>query len=143
MRAVAPRIVAIVGIAVVAALTTERADWQPVSLVFALAATMIVADVITIRARKVRISAGLMVQVVAMALLGPAPAAAIGVSAMLIDGLVNRVRPAGVLANMAVFGALGLVGGVLFEVLGTAFGLASHDAAYALLVVPIIFLSRR
>jgi signal transduction histidine kinase len=137
LRPAAPRIAAIVCVAIAAALLSDRADWQPLSLVVALAATMIVADVLAVRARKVRISAGLMVQVVAMALLGPAPAAAIGVLAVVADAVVNRVRLTGALNNVAVFGFLGLVGGVLFEVLGSASALDPRDAAYALLVAPV------
>jgi two-component system, NarL family, sensor kinase len=139
MRPAVPRIVAIVCVAVVAALISDRADWQPLSLVVALAATMIVADVMAVRARRVRISAGLMVQVVAMALLGPAPAVVIGILAAAVDAAVNRVRLVSALDNMAVFGFLGLVGGVLFDVLGAWFALDPGDAAYALLVVPVNF----
>jgi hypothetical protein len=67
-------------------------------------------------------------------LLGPAPAAAIGVAAALADGLVNSVRPRAMLMNMAIFGFLGLAGGVLFNALGAWFDLEPHDTAYALLV---------
>jgi hypothetical protein len=62
---------------VLAALSSDRADWQPMSLAVALGVTMIVADILAVTVRRIRVSAGLMVQVVAMALLGPAPAAAI------------------------------------------------------------------
>jgi signal transduction histidine kinase len=137
MRSAAFRIAAILCVALLATLLSDRADWQPLSLVFALGATMIVADVMSVRARRVRMSAGLMVQVVAMALLGPAPAAAIGMLAMLVDAAINRLRLVSALGNIAVFGLLGLVGGVLFEVGGAAFGVGPRDAAYALLVVPV------
>lgn len=139
MRSAAFRIAAILCVALLATLLSDRADWQPLSLVFALGATMIVADVMSVRARRVRMSAGLMVQVVAMALLGPAPAAAIGMLGVLGDALVNRVRIMATLNNLAVFAFLGLFGGVLFEVLGSLSALDPRDAAYALLVVPVYF----
>ena len=63
-----------------------------VSLVLALAALMILAEAATIGARTIRQSAGLTVLVTAMALLGPAPAVAIAIPAMLGETLVNRVR---------------------------------------------------
>ena len=72
----------------VAALTSERADWQPISARRrARRSSMVVADVAAVSARRIRISAGLMVQVTIMALLGPAPAVAIGL-------LVDRRRVA-------------------------------------------------
>jgi signal transduction histidine kinase len=137
VRRVAPRVAVLACIVAFAGLTSDRADWQPVGLVAALGVTMMVADVLAVTARRVRVSAGLMVQVVAMALLGPAPAAAMGILATIPDTLVNRVWPLAALNNMAIFGLLGLVGGVLFEVLGAAFGLDSQDTAYAVLVLPI------
>jgi signal transduction histidine kinase len=118
-------------------LTSEQADWQPLSLVLALGATMMVADVMSVSARHVRVSPGLMVQVVCMALLGPAPAVAMGILATIPDALVNRIWRLGVLNNMALFGFLGLVGGLVFEQLGAWFGLDRHDTAYAVLIPPV------
>lgn len=134
---VAPRVAAIVSVVSLAALTSERADWRPLSLVLALGATMIVADVMAVAARHVRVSAGLMVQVVGMALLGPAPAVAMGIVAAVPDALINPVSRLGALNNMAIFGFLGLAGGLMFELLGSAFGLDRYDTAYALLVPPV------
>jgi signal transduction histidine kinase len=136
-RQAAPRVLALACIIVVAALTSDREDWQPISLFVALGVTMIVADVLAVPMRHIRMSAGLMVQVVAMALLGPAPAAAIGVAAAVPDAVINRVRPVGALNNMALFGFLGLVGGFAFEIVGGTVGLARDDTAYALLVLPV------
>jgi signal transduction histidine kinase len=98
---------------------------------------MIVADILAVTVRRIRVSAGLMVQVVAMALLGPAPAAVFGIVAALPDAAINHVRPLRALNNMALFGFLGLVGGFMFDVGGAAVGLGPDDAAYALLVLPI------
>ena len=125
---------------VIGAMTSDHADWQPLSLVAALGAAMMVADVMSVRARRLGMSAGLMVQVVAMALLGPAPAAAIGVVASVADYVVNRGRPLAALNNMLVFAFLGLVGGALFEALGGWFSLDTRDTAYALLIPPVYFL---
>jgi signal transduction histidine kinase len=140
VRRAAPRLVALACIIALAALTSGQADWQPMSLVVALGVTMIVADILAVPTRHIRMSAGLMVQVVAMALLGPAPAAAIGIVAAIPDAVINRVRPVGALNNMTLFGYLGLVGGVMFEMVGAAVGLEPDDSAYALLVLPISLL---
>lgn len=125
---------------VLAALTSERADWQPFTLVIALGTLMIVAETISTWARRLRISSGLMVQVTIMALLGPAPAVVIGMLAMAADGRVNRQRLDITLLNMNLFGLLGLVGGLLLEGLGSAFGLDRQDSTYALLVLPVYLL---
>jgi signal transduction histidine kinase len=122
---------------VLAALTSQGDDWQPLSLVIALGTLMIFVETISTWARKLRLSSGLMVQATIMALLGPAPAVVIGMLAMAIDGRVNRRPLEGTLLNMNIFGLLGLVGGLAMGALGTAFGLDREDTAYALLVVPV------
>jgi signal transduction histidine kinase len=120
-----------------AALTSTAEDWQPVSLVLALGALMVLAEAATIGARNVRVSSGLTVQVTIMALLGPAPAVAFAVLALALESVINRVPWPGALANATTFTWVGLVGGVMFVLLGSAFGLDRDDAAYALLVPPV------
>ena len=122
---------------VLTALVSQREDWQPVSLAIALGTLMVLAESVSTWARKLRMSSGLMVQVPIMALLGPAPAAAFGMLAMAVDGLVNRRPLEGTLLNIVIFGMLGLVGGLLMEGLGSAFGFEREDAPYALLVLPV------
>jgi signal transduction histidine kinase len=78
-----------------------------------------------------------MVQVVAMALLGPAPAVAIGVLSNSAEARINRVPLRDALGNVTVFATLGLVGGLGFELLRARYGLERHDTAYALLVMPM------
>ena len=130
----------LVSILAVAALTSDRSDWRPASLVIALTVVMIASELTVTWARKLRMSHGLMVQTTMMALLGPAPAAVAGVISMSIDGRVNRVRPEGLLLNLTVFAALGVLGGLLFEGLGGALELDRDDSSYALLVPPVYVL---
>jgi signal transduction histidine kinase len=120
-----------------ATLSSRSGDWQPVSLVLALAALMALAEAATIGARKIRQSSGLTVQVTIMALLGPAPAVAIAIVAMLAESVVNRVKWPEALTNAAMFAWIGLVGGVLFRLLGDTLQLDREDAAYAVLAVPV------
>jgi hypothetical protein len=68
-----------------AVLTSEPRSWEPVSLVAALTVVMVLADVAVVWARRLRVSAGLLVQTTIMALLGPAPAVAIGVASILVS----------------------------------------------------------
>ena len=130
----------LVSVIAVAALVSERNDWQPFTLVAVLGTVMVVADVAAVSARRLRISAGLMAQVTIMALLGPAPAVAIGLLATLVDSRVNRVNAQYTLHNLFMFAVLGLVGGLLFDVLRDSYGLDRHDTAYALLVLPAYLL---
>ena len=81
-----------------------------------------------------------MVQTTAMALLGPAPAVLIAIVSTLIDARVNRVSLASTMNNLLTFSLLGLVGGVLFEVLGDWLDLGVEDTAYALLALPVYLL---
>ena len=131
------RTVVFASVLLLAALTSAGADWQPVSLIVALAALMIAADALPVPARLIRLSPGLMIQVAAMALLGPAPAVTIGVISTLVESRVNRVPARLAFNNVFVFAALGLVGGLTFEFLRARLGLDRNDTAYAFLVMPV------
>jgi signal transduction histidine kinase len=127
----------IAAVTAVALLSFDSADWQPISLVVALTALMIAADVVPVPARLIRLSAGLLIQVVIMALLGPVPAMAIGVVSILIESRVNRVPVRPAFTNALIYAILGLVGGLVFEGLRGRLGLERDDTAYALLVMPV------
>jgi signal transduction histidine kinase len=123
---------------VAAAATSEAEAWQPVSLVIALAVVMFLADVAVVWARRLRVSAGLLVQVTIMALLGPAPAVAIAVASIfVIDAIIFRVGPTRLVMNLTIVAVLGLAGGLLFEALRDALGIGTDDALYAALVLPV------
>jgi len=119
-----------------AAQTSSAEDWQPIGLVLALGAMMVLADVLPVTARRIRMSAGLMVQVVAMALMGPAPAVAVGVIATVTESIVNRVTLRQAFMNILMFAFLGLVGGIVFDAMRGWLDLGHRDTAYALLVMP-------
>src|SRR3712207_6670521 len=87
------RAAALAGILVVAALISTSESWQPASLVAALTGLMVAADALPVPARLIRLTPGLMIQVVIMALLGPAPAVVIGVASTVVESRVNRVAP--------------------------------------------------
>src|SRR3954467_2267478 len=77
---------------VVAALSSRASDWQPVYLVALLLVLAIGSEAMTIELRRVRMSGSFLALVLAMALLGPAPAAAIGCVSVLADDVARR-RP--------------------------------------------------
>jgi signal transduction histidine kinase len=136
-RQTGARVAALTCVLAVSALLSEPSDWRPVSLVVGLAAAALVADMATFAARRIRISAGLMVQTTAMALLGPAPAAVIGMFATAVESRVHKVRLANALNNIVIFGVLGIAGGVLFDVLRDAVGVDRRSVVYAALLLPV------
>src|SRR5689334_582077 len=94
-----------------AALTSRASDWQPLSLLIALALLTIVSDMIPIEARSLRLSGSFTALVLAMALLGPAPAVAIAMAAILVDAVRHPLPRTLLLANLAAFATYPLVGG--------------------------------
>src|SRR3954468_2971084 len=102
-----------------AVLTSRPEDWAPLSLLgllFVLAAGSELLNVEIIR--DLRLSGSFVAFVLAMALLGPAPAAALMSACMLIDAVVTRSTFDRMLINVGTFAAVGLLGGLTMGVLG-------------------------
>jgi uncharacterized membrane protein len=76
----AAALVAAIGAALIA---SDAADWHPLGLVFVLFALALASDVMSVEMKGLRISGAFFAVVLAMVLLGPAPAAAIGLGATL------------------------------------------------------------
>jgi signal transduction histidine kinase len=136
-RGVALRAVVVAIVVAATAVTSQRSDWEPVTLVLALAAAQVAAEAATVTTRRIRISAGLLVQTTIMAVLGPGPAVAAAFAATLVDWRLNRVSRLATMNNLTTFTVLGLIGGLLFDGAQIWFGLETDDAAYALLVLPV------
>jgi putative nucleotidyltransferase with HDIG domain len=96
-----------------AAATSTTADWHPPGLVAVLLALAIITDLFAVSHEGQRISGSFLALVLAMALLGPAPAVAIGVASVLADHVRARNPPARLLTNLAAFAAFPLVGALL------------------------------
>jgi putative nucleotidyltransferase with HDIG domain len=101
----------------VAVLTSQASDWQPVELVFLLLFLTIGSDLVTMEWRRFRISGSFLAFVLCMALLGPAPAAAIGAAVGLVDLVVAPRRWDKSLNTLVVLATFPLVGGVLINLL--------------------------
>jgi signal transduction histidine kinase len=140
-----PRIAVVGSVAViavsgtVAVLTSQSADWTPISLVVVLAGFQVCSELLAIRSARpgaapwaTNSSAPL---VLLMVLAGPAPAAAVGALGLFVDDV--RVRP-GWLArftNHANFLAFTVSGGLLARWIGGALGIDPSDPGFALLVL--------
>jgi putative nucleotidyltransferase with HDIG domain len=111
--------IAVLGTAgTVAVLSSSAADWEPYELFFLLLVLAVGSDVMTVELRGIRITGCFLALVLAMALLGPAPAAAIGAISSLIDGVVSRRSRRQAFSNVVDFTAFPVVGGLLIELMG-------------------------
>src|SRR6188472_1133587 len=100
---------------IVAALESSASDWEPAPLVGVLLALALATDWFAVSYGGQRISGSFLALVLAMALLGPAPATAIGIASVLFDHVRARNPPPLLLANLAAFATFPLVGGLLIQ----------------------------
>jgi len=96
-----------------AAALSRPQEWHPLSLVGLLLALALVAERLEFEIRGQHLSASLVVLVLAMSLLGPAPAVAFGIVVTLPNSLVRRLSPALWLSNLSAFASFPLVGGLI------------------------------
>ena len=108
----------LVGAVTLAAITSRSGDWTPLWLVATLLALAIFSDALGQQAGRLRISGSFSALVLAMALLGPGPAVAIGIATTLADALQRRLKWRLLLSNLAVWTTFPLVGGLVIRWLG-------------------------
>jgi putative nucleotidyltransferase with HDIG domain len=125
------------GALVTAALTSAPADWQPWELVVVLLALALTTDWFAVSHGSQRISGSFLALVLAMSLLGPAPATAIGVASVLFDHLRARNPLPLLLANLAAFATFPLVGGLLIDWADVD----QKSAAFPLLVIGVFLVT--
>jgi putative nucleotidyltransferase with HDIG domain len=107
--------VALLGCSVVGiALAWDAADWDPLGLWVLLLVVALVSDFLAIRiSSNVRISASFVAIVLAMALLGPAPAALLGLATTIPDLAFRGQNNNDKLADLAGWMAFPLIGGLV------------------------------
>ena len=101
------------GAVAVAVLTSRAADWQPIELVAMLLVLSVVGEWLTITIGSQSVSAGFVALVLAMTLLGPAPAVAIGVVAIAADSLARRASAVACLSNFTTYSVYLVLGALL------------------------------
>ncbi|HYM59190.1 MAG TPA: hypothetical protein VES79_14610, partial [Solirubrobacteraceae bacterium] len=116
------------------AATSQAEDWSPPGLVLILLGLTLVSDALAVRHRSQRISGSFLGLVLAMALLGPAPAVAIGVVSTLVDHVRARLPLPKLITNLATYATFPLVGALLIERLTAIRDLESDDVSFALVV---------
>jgi putative nucleotidyltransferase with HDIG domain len=134
LRALAVLNVVLLVAAIAAAAATSRtSDWHPEGLVVLLAVLALVSDAVAITARGMRLSGSFIALVLAMALLGPAPAVLLGLLVIVVY-TIRGPRPAFplVLNNLATYAVFPVVGALLIRWL--AEGLDRQGAEFAVIV---------
>jgi putative nucleotidyltransferase with HDIG domain len=125
----------------VAAVSSSAADWQPLSLVLVLLVLALTSDLFAVSLGGQRISGSFLALVLAAALLGPAPATAIGVAAVLFDHVRARNPVGRLVANLAAFATFPLVGGLLFSWELDASDVPLESPAFPLLVFAVFLVT--
>ena len=119
-----------------AIVANQAADWDPIELVLLLFVLAVGSDMLTVEVRSVRVSGAFLALVLAMALLGPAPAAVIGGLSALIDAIVARRRWDGAINNVVTWATFPVVGALL---MGATFGHGPVPSADALPFAAAVF----
>jgi putative nucleotidyltransferase with HDIG domain len=96
-----------------AALTSTGADWRPPELVALLLALSVIGERLELTVGSQSLSAGFVALVLAMTLLGPAPAVAIAMVAITVDSVSRRPSLQVCLSNAATYAAFALLGAML------------------------------
>ncbi len=124
------------GSGIAAALLSDREDWE-LSLFALLLGVSVASAAFELETKRFKVSAAFLSLVLAMTLLGPAPAACIGVLAMTYRSVARRSPWQSCLANLSTYAFFPLVGGLAFELIGGPALLESNPATYFLLVFAV------
>jgi putative nucleotidyltransferase with HDIG domain len=133
-RLLACEVLVLIVAGVVAAVDSTTDQWRPPELFFVLLALALASDVLAVQRRVQRISGSFLALVLAMALLGPAPAAVIGVTAVLVDQVSARNPLPRLITNLATWATFPLVGGLLIDWAVSTFDIAETDFAFYVLI---------
>src|SRR3954469_3278945 len=118
---------------VTAVLTSSARDWRPLPLLAVLACLAIGSHLFPFETGNVRICGSFMSMILAMTLLGPAPAVAIALTAVVVDTIrTRRSDHFMVLIDLGAFAVFPVVGGLLLSSIDQS--VARPGAAYAVAV---------
>jgi putative nucleotidyltransferase with HDIG domain len=132
----------ILAAALLGAVETSRAeDWAPLSLIALLFVLATASEMMPLEIRGVRLSGSFVSMVLAMALLGPAPAVAIAAGCALVDTIATRRSIDRALVNLATYSTFSLAGGVAIAALVGDFDPLYGDALWFAGAVFSVFLA--
>jgi putative nucleotidyltransferase with HDIG domain len=107
----------LVGAVGAAAWMSSPEEWQPLELVVLLLALALVGQRLIVEIRGQHLTASFIAVVLAMSLLGPAPAVLVGIAAMALTSATRRVSPALWLNNLSAHAAFTVLGGLMVRAL--------------------------
>jgi putative nucleotidyltransferase with HDIG domain len=123
-----------------AAWTSRTQDWHPVLLVGLLLALALVGQQLNLSIRGQNLSAAFVALVLAMSLLGPAPAVLLGLSVMILTSATRRVSPALWLNNLSTYAAFPIVGGLMVRALvGDVHNPHNHQLTQSITFALVVF----
>jgi putative nucleotidyltransferase with HDIG domain len=139
---IAAEVAALAGAVAVAIWRAPVADWDLPAL-FILLALAIVADLLTVYTpvQHVRLSGSFLVITIAIAFLGPTPAALIGVVTILASQPHWRVEPHYTLNNLVTYAWFPLLAGIAFHESVAALDVGQMDPLFYLLVIGAFMLA--
>ncbi len=107
----------LVGAVGAAAWMSNPEEWRPFELVVLLLALALVGQRLIVEIRGQHLTASFIAVVLAMSLLGPAPAVLVGIAAMALTSATRRVSPALWLNNLSAHAAFTVLGGLMVRAL--------------------------
>jgi putative nucleotidyltransferase with HDIG domain len=138
-------VVLLVGTIFVAVRMSSEQEWRPILLVALLAVIYLVGDQLSSKIGSGILTPAHSAMVLAMCLLGPAPAVAFGVASAMIKSGQRRLPPSQWLANLASLSFYALAGGLLIRALvgnihaaGTHADTRSVEFALAVFLVSLV-----
>jgi putative nucleotidyltransferase with HDIG domain len=118
----------------------DASDWRPLNLFGLLLALAVISEHFRLKMRKAHVSASFLALVLATVLLGPAPAAIIGVTGMLLNAARRRTPWKLIVANVSTYAFFPIVGAVIFDTFGDP-ALAIDDGASYVVLVSLVFMA--
>jgi len=117
-----------------AVVSSRASDWEPIGLVIVLGVVTVVTDFFVIETESMSFSGGFVTVVLAMTILGPAPAVAIALLTVVADIVVRPRQVWILLTNLAAFSTYAFVGGGLIRLLNVD---AADDGTFAFAVFAV------
>ena len=123
-----------------AAWLSHARDWHPFVLVGLLLALSLIGELVSFTIRGQRMSAGFVALVLAMSLLGPAPAVALAVPAAILTSAQRRLSPALWLNNLSTYAVFPLVGGLIVRgLVGDVHDAGNHQLTQSVWFALLVF----
>ena len=126
----------------VSVMTSTAADWYPIELVVLLLVLAVGSDLLTVDVRGIRVSGAFLAIVLAMALLGPAAACAMGAVSALIDAIASRRTRQQGFDNVVIWAFFPTMGALLADLmLPEATPSPAHALAFAGVALVVFMLA--